>query len=255
MNLAFRTLGGSGEDAVLIHGFGSDRLSWLGTSPALVPLARVHSLDLPGHGESPTDAGDGSPAALARRVQETLEANGLQRAHLVGHSLGGGIALLLASHSPERVASLSLIAPVGLGLGIDRDFLGAYSDLADSDTATKLLQRLVVKPQIIGKQTVERVLQQLARHGVRDALRAIASALASSAPELEAAARTVRERSIPRLTLWGEQDAINPVSPERLEAFGGEQFMVAGAAHLPHIEAIPAVNARLAAFLSSRIGR
>lgn len=255
MSLAFRTLGGSGEDAVLIHGFGSDRLSWLGTSPALISQARVHSLDLPGHGESPTDVGDGSPAALTRRVRETLDANDLKRVHLVGHSLGGGIALLLASRSPERVSSLSLIAPVGLGLGIDQEFLGAYPELADGEIATRLLQRLVVKPQIIGKQTVQRVLQQLARDGVRDALRAIASAVAAAAPELEAAAWTVRERNIPRLTLWGEQDAINPVSPQRLEAFGGEQFMVADAAHLPHIESMAAVNARLAAFLSSHIGR
>ena len=52
MALAFKTLGGEGHDVVLIHGFGSDRLSWLGNSPALMPLAKLHALDLPGHGDS-----------------------------------------------------------------------------------------------------------------------------------------------------------------------------------------------------------
>ena len=59
-DITFKTLGGEGPDLVLIHGFGSDRLSWAGNSPALMTVARVHSLDLPGHGDSlAAEAGDG----------------------------------------------------------------------------------------------------------------------------------------------------------------------------------------------------
>ncbi len=67
-DIAFKTLGGDGRDIVLIHGFGSDRLSWLGNSPALMPLGRVHALDLPGHGDSRLDIQDVRPRDLAETV-------------------------------------------------------------------------------------------------------------------------------------------------------------------------------------------
>ena len=122
--IAFRTLGGEGPDCLLIHGFGSDRLSWLGTTPALLPVVKVHALDLPGHGESGTDVGDGSLPGLARQVEAELAARALTRVHIIGHSLGGGIGLLLAAERPELVASLALLAPAGLGASIDAGHVG-----------------------------------------------------------------------------------------------------------------------------------
>ena len=142
-DITFKTLGGEGPDLVLIHGFGSDRLSWAGNSPALMEVARVHSLDLPGHGDSlAAEAGDGSPLALAELVADALDANGIKQAHLLGHSLGGSIAIVLALAEPARVLSLSLLAPAGLGRGIDREFLAAFPELASKESAEALLQRL-----------------------------------------------------------------------------------------------------------------
>ncbi len=176
-SLAFKTIGGEGPDVVLIHGYGSDRLSWLATSPALMPLSRVHALDLPGHGESDMDAGDGSVAALTARVIATLDSAGLSRAHLVGHSLGGAISLLIAAQQPERVASLSLIAPLGLGRGVDESFVAGLTALQDADQALDLLRRLVVKPILINKMTAQRAVDQLNRDGAREAFRRIGLAL------------------------------------------------------------------------------
>lgn len=67
--------------------------------------------------------GDGSVDALADRVAGALDQTGIGRAHLVGHSLGGAVALVLAEQHPERVASLTLIAPAGLGQQLDRNLL------------------------------------------------------------------------------------------------------------------------------------
>ena len=250
--IAFKTLGGSGPDVVLIHGFGSDRLSWLGNSPALLPFARVHALDLPGHGESDTDAGDGTPEFLARGVADALAAHGIGKAHLVGHSLGGGIALLLAASAPERVASLSLIAPAGLGIGIDAGFLAAYAGLADAESAVALLRRLVVKPLLINKMTVQRVLAQLAREGARDALKSIATQLVAHQAELAAAATRVAGYGTPRLVIWGANDSINPIDAARVGAFGGNLLNVADSAHLPHIENPRPVNEQLVCFLQEQ---
>ena len=74
----------------------------------------VHALDLPGHGASSKDVGDGSLTTLADTVVGFLDALGISRAHLVGHSLGGAVVAAVAKAAPDRVASLTLLAPAGL---------------------------------------------------------------------------------------------------------------------------------------------
>ena len=250
--LAFRTLGGDGDDLVLIHGFGSDRLSWAGTSPALMEVARVHSLDLPGHGDSlGAAAGDGSPHALAHVVAKALDKHGIARAHLVGHSLGGSIAMLMALDRPNRVRSLALIAPAGLGHAIDHDFLQRYPDLATQEEAAALLQTLVSKPLLINRFTIARVLEQLARPGAREALRAIAQGVATHEELLDEAAKRIAATDMPRLVIFGGADAINPPDAAALAAFGGQQLLIPEAGHLPHVEAARQVNAALVDFIKS----
>ena len=244
MTIAFKALGGEGQDIVLIHGFGSDRLSWLANSPALLPLGRVHALDLPGHGGSVADVGDGAPLTLATRVAGSLKVNGVNNAHIIGHSLGGAVALLLATHMPELVRSLALIAPLGLGKGVDRNFVEAFPDLASAEDATKLMQTLVVRPQLIGKQVAQRVIEQLNRDGARDALRNIAL-------HLRTGFETNIAANVPRLVIWGANDITNPLASDKLAAFGGQHEIIEATAHLPHIENPRAVNTHLTAFLKT----
>lgn len=248
--ITFKTLGGAGDDLVLIHGFGSDRLSWAGTSPALTEVARVHTLDLPGHGDSlAAEAGDGSAAALAQAVTAALDAHGLTRAHLLGHSLGGSIAMLMALDQPERVLSLSLLAPAGLGHGIDHDFLARYPQLATPEEAAALLQRLVSKPLLINRFTIARVLEQLGRPGARDALRAIAKGVETHEDQLSAAASRIAGSGVPRLVIFGGADTINPPDSDALARFGGRSLVIPEAGHLPHVEAARQVNAELSSFI------
>lgn len=248
--LAFKTLGGRGEDVVLIHGFGSDRLSWAGNATPLMDVARVHSLDLPGHGDSvAADSGNGSPDALAAAVGEALDANGLDRVHLLGHSLGGSIAMLMALAMPGRVRSLTLLAPAGLGHGIDHDFLLSYPELATAEQAQALLQRLVTKPQLINRFTVARVLEQLERDGARDALRRIAMGVIIHEQALGEAASQIAATGIPRLVIFGGADAINPPDPMSLVGFAGRTVLIPAAGHLPHIEAARQANAEITQFL------
>ncbi len=248
-SLAFKTLGGQGQDLVLIHGFGSDRLSWAGNVAALLPVARVHSLDLPGHGESTADVGDGSLQHLAGKVADTLKAQGIEKAHLLGHSLGGAIALELATEAPGSVMSLSLIAPAGLGSGIDHEFLRNYSELTTPEEAAVLLSRLVTKPLLINRMTVQRVLNQLAQPGTREALRRIAATLHNNEDTLARKAASVAQTGIARLVIWGERDAINPLEEARLSNFGGTSLIVPDAGHLPHVEGARQVNTALAEFV------
>ena len=249
-DITFKTLGGEGPDLVLIHGFGSDRLSWAGNSPALMEVARVHSLDLPGHGDSlAAEAGDGSPLALAEVVADTLDANGIAQAHLLGHSLGGGIAMVLALAEPARVLSLSLLAPAGLGRGIDREFLAAFPELTSKEAAEALLQRLVSKPLLINRFTIARVLEQLDRPGARDALRAIAEGVLAQEEQLGAWAGQIAATGIPRLVIFGGADQINPPDANALVGFAGRTLVIPEAGHLPHVEAARQVNEALTQFI------
>ena len=100
---------------LLIHGLGGSRQTWRHLLPA---LARTHTEiapDLPGHGESDPPAGDYSLGAHACAVRDLLLALGHHRATLIGHSLGGGVALQTAYQFPERIDRLMLIASGRLG--------------------------------------------------------------------------------------------------------------------------------------------
>jgi len=108
--------GGRGEPLVLVHGIGADKSNFAAVAPWLRGLGRIVALDLPGFGESskPLDA-DYSIETQADRLGQFLDALALPRVHLGGSSMGGAIVLAFALRHPERVASLWLLAPAGVG--------------------------------------------------------------------------------------------------------------------------------------------
>jgi len=110
-------ISGSGEPLLLVHGMGSASTVW---KPILADLKReflVITIDLPGHGKTPMIKGRPmDPHSLALNVLEEMSLQGYESFHLVGNSLGGWVALEMASAAPERVRSLVGLAPAGLWL-------------------------------------------------------------------------------------------------------------------------------------------
>ncbi len=107
---------GEGTPVVLIHGVGGSAAGWLQNFGAFAARHRVYAMDLPSHGL--TDPAVGAlpgPAYLAAFVKDFMAELNIERAHVVGHSLGGGIALQLAIDFPERVNKLVLVSSIGLG--------------------------------------------------------------------------------------------------------------------------------------------
>jgi pimeloyl-ACP methyl ester carboxylesterase len=108
---------GEGEPLVLVHGLGGAASNWVALAPLLVPGRRVLVPELPGHGGS-----DALPAApnlngFADRIAELAACEGFAPAPVVGHSLGGAIALRLAIRRPQSVTSLVLAAAAGISSG------------------------------------------------------------------------------------------------------------------------------------------
>src|SRR5919107_3023619 len=106
---------GAGPLVVLLHGIAGTADTWAPVADALAARHTVIAPDLLGHGESAKPRGDYSLGAYASGVRDLVAALGHDRATVVGHSLGGGIAMQFAYQFPERVERLVLIASGGLG--------------------------------------------------------------------------------------------------------------------------------------------
>jgi pimeloyl-ACP methyl ester carboxylesterase len=103
---------GIGDPVVMIHGLGATKASFLPTIAALAPSFRTIAVDLPGFGDAakPLRAAFDAPF-FARSLADVLDSLGLRRVHLVGHSLGGRVALEIALRQPERLQSVTLMMP------------------------------------------------------------------------------------------------------------------------------------------------
>ena len=100
---------GAGPAVIFLHGIGGDGTSWLPELEALSGRCRAVAWDMPGYSGSPALPGMNFPA-LANALKDLLVKLGIERAHIVGHSIGGMVALEFAARFPDHVASLTLYA-------------------------------------------------------------------------------------------------------------------------------------------------
>lgn len=141
---------GSGPAIVLIHGLGSSRRTWLRLSESLARLHTVIAVDLPGHGESDAPAAGYSPAAHATAIRDLLAELSIEQATLVGHSLGGGVAMQFAYQYPDLADRLVLISPGGLGSDVS-----PLLRMAVLPGASHALDRVSRLPDVVGRLGLE----------------------------------------------------------------------------------------------------
>src|SRR5918998_996761 len=106
---------GEGPLIVLIHGITGHSEQWEPTIPHLSSGYEVLAPDLLGHGESAKPRGDYSLGAYASGIRDLMIALGIDKGTIIGHSLGGGVAMQLAYQFPERLERLVLVSSGGLG--------------------------------------------------------------------------------------------------------------------------------------------
>ena len=243
--------GGDATPVVFIHGFGGDLNSWMFTQPALAEGRRAVALDLPGHGGADKEVGAGDADMFAAAVADAIAALGLDRVHLVGHSMGGAIALAVAARRPERVASLSLIATAGLGPEINGAFIDAFVRAGRRREAQEALAMLVHDPALVSRVMIEETLRYKRLDGVAAALETIARAWFPDGRQAHDLLAELGALPVPIQLIWGEDDRIIPLAHAEALAAKLEVHIVDGAGHLPHMEKSGEVNRLIGRFIEA----
>jgi pimeloyl-ACP methyl ester carboxylesterase len=246
-------IAGSGPPVVLIHGMLNSSSHW---STVALNLARDYTVvapDLIGHGDSAAPRGDYSLGAHAASIRDLLAAIGIDRATIVGHSLGGGVAMQFFYQFPQRVERLSLISSGGLGREVSPMLRAATLP------GMSALLSLTIHPRLLGAlrdaghrlrgreaplgvylQTIARALRPLENADARGAfLHTLRSVIDVHGQRVAATDRLYLLESIPTMIVWGERDHTIPIHHGRLahEAIPHSTFRtLPRAAHFPHLE-------------------
>lgn len=242
-SIAYASLGDGPDVTVLVHGYGGDKNSWLFVQEPLAQRGAVLALDLPGHGGSDKDVGDASLALLARSVLGFLDALGIERAHLVGHSLGGTVVLAVAADAPGRVRSLTLVAPAGFGPAIDAGYVHEFATAKARRPLQALLGRLFFDQQLVTRQLVEDLLRYKRIDGVEAALTALMGTLLDGDRQAIDAGPLLERASleVPVVIVWGSEDRLLPTPAPAQLGDRARTHLLERVGHMAHLEKPDAV--------------
>ena len=256
---------GEGPVLLLIHGMAGTCANW---REVIEPLAREHTViapDLPGHGESAAGGGDYSIGGLATGLRDLLLVLGHERATLVGHSLGGGVAMQMAYLFPEMVERLVLVSSGGLGPEVSPILRAAALPGADlfitatagvgqrvGSTVGRGLSLVGLRPNADVAE-VARGYASLQDSRRRAAFLATLHAVVGARGQrVDARDRLHLAESVPVMIVWGARDSIIPVGHgEEAHAMipGSRLVVFDDVGHLPQVEAPGRFIAAIQGFL------
>lgn len=226
---------GNGPPIVLLHGFGADLNAWRGLAGALSRARPVLALDLPGHGRSPLD-GIAALEEIADAVEATLVEEGLLSFHLVGHSLGGGVAATIARRPSIAARSLTLISPAGLGPDINDAFFAGFLRARSEESLKPWMRLLVHDEAALGPTLVKTTLRQRKDLPILSSQEALTAALFPDGTQSFSIRRLIEDIRIPTKVIFGLDDRIIPAR----HAFGLPGFvglhLFSRVGHMPHFE-------------------
>ena len=238
---------GSGDPVLLLHGLGATKASFLPTVAALAGDFRVYAIDLPGFGDSVMPVGAPYDAAyFARAAAATLDALGVKRAHVVGNSMGGRVALELGFEHPERTGRLALLSP-SLAWLRERRWAGLLRAVRPELGLIQPAPKAIVER--IARSVVPGGNDGWSAVGVDEFLRAYHTPRGRAA--FYAAARNIyledpdtfwsrlRELQGDALFVWGREDRLVPIGFARhvREALPAAEHLELDCGHVPQLEA------------------
>ena len=248
--IAYRSAG-EGPVILLIHGMAGSSETWETTIERLAEHATVIAPDLPGHGGSDKPRGDYSLGALANSLRDLLVVLGHERVTIVGHSLGGGVALQFAYQFPDRCERLVLVSAGGLGKevhGLLRALSapGAEYVLALATAPAFLNVAAAVTGLLgnVGLRTAPAFAEIMRSYrGLGDAETRVAffhtlrAVIDLAGQRVSASDRLYLASDLPTLIVWGDRDPFIPMAHGRAasEAIAGSSLEIfEGSGHFPH---------------------
>ncbi len=238
---------GSGPTVVLIHGIASSIYSWKDVLPALARDHEVVALDLPGFGGSDQPA-ELNAAIYPRIVLGLMDRLGVERASLVGHSLGGAVAVLVAGDAQGRVERLALIDAAGFNLApSERPVLlrlaaALPAGLLERLPTRPLLLRIGLRqvfhdPALVTPERFDEYLAPLQRPGAMTAIRSLL--VSGGFAPVDDFARLAAQIRVPTLVVWGAEDRW--VAPSHADLFaatipGARKVVLPNCGHMPQEE-------------------
>jgi pimeloyl-ACP methyl ester carboxylesterase len=257
---------GSGPPVVLIHGMVNSSRHWREVAVRLAERHTVIAPDLIGHGDSATPRGDYSIGAHAAAIRDLLTAIDVHSATIVGHSLGGGIAMQFFWQFPERVERLALVSSGGLGAEVSPLLRAAALPGASAalrvasapralDALSAIADRLERRrsKRAVYLRAVVRALQPLQQPGGREAfVQTLRSVIDARGQRVSALDRLYLLGPVPTLVVWGERDNTIPLAHGRAahELIPNSRFeTLPRAAHFPHLEDPEGLAAVLSRFI------
>ena len=250
-----------------MHGIGDSSATWRHVLPLLARSHTVIAPDLLGHGASDKPRADYSVGGFANGLRDLLVLLGHPRATVVGHSLGGGVALQFAYQYPERCERLVLVASGGLGAEVTPVLRAAALPGASLGIAVSALPpvrlpvlaagRLLARAGLVETADVEEVATVW--RGLRDRstrrafLRTLGSVVDLQGQSVSSRDRLYLTAAIPTLLLWGARDPVLPVAHAAAAAAAlpdAELRVLPTAGHVPHLSHPAASAETVLAFLA-----
>jgi pimeloyl-ACP methyl ester carboxylesterase len=258
---------GRGPNLLLLHGLGASLEVWNWTVPALRDRYATIALDFPGFGQSDGLESTLTPEGAARIVLAFMDALGLQRAALIGSSLGGSIATLAAGTAPERFTAVVLAAPGGFDAGLS-PLLRLQTIRGIGEVLLMLVRpapRFAIRFIFADPRRIPDELVDITRNNAKRAssgmtyLRALRAGATLQGIRLEriyAVRQAAARITAPTLVVWGDRDHVIPRDQGAVAAQtipGARLLMIRGAGHVPFIEDPAVFNDAVSAFLADAV--
>jgi pimeloyl-ACP methyl ester carboxylesterase len=264
----YLTAGTTGPPLVLLHGVGDNAFDWRWVMPALASTHRVYAPDLPGSGGSAKPLTDYSPAFFTRFVGAFLDALGVDRATVIGNSLGGLVGLRLALAEPERVTALGLVSSAGLGREVTYALrsmaVPGYGKLAVAwgkrrpGAAQRALGRAALvfaRPRGAPRKWIKEQYRLARLPGFLEAQLATVRAQVGVKGQREVLVDRLAQLERPTMVVWGTRDRVIPYSHAKEAASRlqeGYLELIPECGHLPQVEQPERFVSGLRRFLSEK---
>ena len=261
----YRALGDGKSTAILIHGFGGYIENWEENIAALALGRRVYALDLAGFGRSDKPQVRFSIPYFAEFIKEFMIVQDVDKAALIGESMGGGIVLQFALQYPHQVEKMVLADPAGLGKEISINLriaslpiLGELFTRPSRKGSAQATRGLFYNQDLITDQMIEEFYEISALAGAQrcklSTLRTLCNTWGVKGNDIRSILDRLEEIRVPTLIIWGAQDRVVPVAHAHLAAKrvpNARLHIFDPCGHVPNIERADEFNALVIDFLSN----